>query len=118
MIKDKPAKPAQAHGTQTSDVLFNTNNKDFQIYKITISPGYARRLDSFFDMYGYKVLRFGEPHLTSRPSYNFIKTVQCNATGSVPFNAMSEIKNIYNNGICFWKSLANVGNYSLANRPS
>lgn len=118
MIKDKQAMPAQAHGTQTSDVLFNTNNKDFQIYKITIPPGYAKRLDSFFDMYGYKVLRFGEPHLTSRPSYNFIKTVQCNATGSVPFNAMSQIKNIYNNGICFWKSLANVGNYSLANRPT
>lgn len=85
-------------------------------YKVRhIREDYAKCLDDYFDMFGYLVNRLGVPNLFSRPSWNYIKTVDCSATGDVPFGDMKKIKEIYNNGIRFWHK-TDIGNYQLDNR--
>lgn len=75
-------------------------------------------IDNFFDMYGYAVRRKKKPLITGRPHWNYIKTIGCCLTGSVPADDMRKLCNIYDNGITFWKNGNEVGNYALDNRLS
>ena len=79
---------------------------------------YARAIDNFFSMYGYATKRVKKPNRNSRPHWNYVKTVGCTITGSVPADDMRKICSIYDNGITFWKNGAEVGDYSLDNSPS
>jgi hypothetical protein len=72
-------------------------------------------IDDFFTMYGYAVRRCKIPNRSSRPHWNYVKTIGCCITGSVPADDMRKICSIYDAGITFWKNGNEVGNYSLNN---
>jgi hypothetical protein len=69
-------------------------------------------------MYGYATHRVKVPNRSSRPYWNYVKTIGCVITGSVPADDIKQICDIYNAGITFWKNGNNVGNYSLDNSPT
>ena len=75
-------------------------------------------IDDFFTMYGYAVKAIGRINTHSRPHWNYVKTVGCCLTGSIPSDDVQRICSIYDRGITFWQSGNEVGNYSLDNRPS
>lgn len=79
---------------------------------------YARMIDEFFTMFGYATKRVKIPNRNSRPHWNYVKTVGCTITGSVPADDMRKICSIYDSGITFWKNGSEVGNYSLDNSPA
>lgn len=84
--------------------------------RASITGDMAKRIDQFFDYYGYQVNELGIPNLAARPHWTYLKLATCVFTGSVPNDAMSRIAEIYKQGITMWKDGNEVGNYSLDNR--
>ena len=94
------------------------SKQQFYAGRCSVSYQYARMIDDFFTMYGYAVKTVGRINTHSRPHWNYVKTVGCCLTGSIPSDDVQRICSIYDKGITFWKSGNEVGNYSLDNRPS
>ncbi len=109
--------PPQAQGnTNAGDVVFSDNKTTFTAYKMTIKSEYARIIDGYFNMFGYKVTRVHTPNKNHRLNYWYTKTIDVNIDGNIPVDDLEKIKACYNNGITFWKNPANIGNYNVENR--
>lgn len=95
----------------------NVANNTQQFYggRCSITAQYAKMIDDYFTMYGYSVKRCKKPNITSRKHWNYIKTIGCTLTGSVPYNDMQKIAKIFDNGITFWHNPGEIGDYSLDN---
>ena len=109
--------PNQARGAQGSTSLTSIGIQSFSIYKRHIRPEFVTIIDDYFNMYGYATHRIKVPNRNVRPYWTYTKTVGCVVHGSVPCDDMSKICRIFDNGITFWTNGANIGNYSLDNRP-
>ena len=72
-------------------------------------------VDSYFDMFGYKVNRLGKPLKNHRQNYWYTKTIGANIDGNIPNEDMEIIKAIYNKGVTYWKNPANIKDYSVSN---
>lgn len=75
----------------------------------------ARMIDDYFTRFGYQTNLVKTPNTHSRPHWNYVKTIGCIITGSIPSDDAKAICKIYDNGITFWKNGSEVGNYSLNN---
>lgn len=95
----------------------NVANHKQQFYggRCSVTAEYARIIDNYFTMFGYATRRCKKPNRNSRPHWNYVKTLGCTITGSVPSDDLKKICGIYDNGITFWKNGAEVGNYNLDN---
>lgn len=108
--------------------LYNGNvncslgTQDFYGGRMSITSQEARRIDNFFDVYGYATNRLIVPDRSSRPYYNYVKTATCHISGSVGREDEAKICEIYNKGITFWHGdgISYTGNYAVAenNTPS
>lgn len=85
--------------------------------RASVSHQYAKSIDEFFTKFGYAVRRLKIPNRSARPHWNYVKTIGATLTGSVPADDMRKLCSIYDMGVTFWKSGAEVGNYSLDNSP-
>lgn len=104
----------QIHGNQTGSTMFATGNFDFLFERTNITYNFAKRIDDYWSMYGYPIHDVTTPNRTGRQNWNYVKTIGCDATGSIPFNDIDKIKSIFDNGVTFWHS-KDVGNYNLPN---
>lgn len=78
----------------------------------------AKIIDDYFNMFGYATKAVGRINTHSRPHWNYVKTVGCVLSGSIPSDDARKIISIYDRGITFWRNGNEVGNYELDNRPS
>lgn len=97
----------------------NVSAKKQQFYRgrLSITSEYAKIIDDYFTRYGYSTKRLKVPNRNSRPHWNYVKTIGCTVTGSIPSDDMRLICSIYDNGITFWKNGSEIGNYRLDNSP-
>jgi hypothetical protein len=108
--------PDQAKGNTTAGSLnIATGRQEFYFQKMQIRAEFARKIDDFFTMFGYKINELKIPNLSTRPHWNYVKTIDICLIGSVPADDMEKIQGIYNNGVTFWKNGNEVGDYSLDN---
>lgn len=108
--------PDQAKGnTNSGDVTFSSQMLDFIAYKMSIRDEYAKIIDGYFDMFGYKVNTIKVPNSNHRQNWWYTKTIDVNINGDVPQNDMQKIKNCYDRGITFWRNASNIENYSVSN---
>ena len=107
--------PTLNGNTNAGDVNFSIGNNNFKLYNFVIKEEYARTIDNYFNLYGYKVNRLKLPELYSRRNWNYIKTIGCNFTGDIPQQDLEKIKSIFNNGITFWHNANNYLDYSANN---
>lgn len=108
--------PDKMHGSANAgDILAVSGQSGFYTYCRTIKPEYAKIIDDFWNLYGYKVNTVKVPNITGRPHWNYVKTQNAMVTGSCPFSAISHMRNILNNGITYWHNPNEVGNYELDN---
>lgn len=77
----------------------------------TVKPEFSEKIEQFFDVYGYKVSRFGVPNLNSRPRYNYIKCNNVNIYGNIPNEFLQPLRNMFINGFTLWHDKNNVGTY-------
>lgn len=87
----------------------------FEISQKCITSEYAEIIDSYFEVYGYKVNRVGTPNRRNRPVHDFIKTIDCKINGNINDSDTQEIQSLHDTGITYWRNPNQVGNYNLNN---
>ena len=86
--------------------------------RYNIKEQFARRIDGFFDMYGYQTNLLKVPEIDTRPYWNYIKTQGINIEGDVPENDLAEIRELFDNGVTLWHDAEHYLDYSLNNAPA
>lgn len=108
--------PLQANGnTNSSDIMFSFNEIAISFYRVSIKEEFARVIDDFFSMYGYKTNRLKLPNINNRSNWNYVKTIGCNLIGDIPQRDLQKIKDLFNNGITLWHNSSTFLDYSQAN---
>lgn len=117
-VYDHKRKAPQAHGNGNTSLAYQSGLLTYYFYKKHIKEEYANIIDSFFDMYGYKVNMVGVPNRNARPCYTYIKTIGCAVDGLIPADDAKQIQSIFDKGIRFWKTTATFGIYSPLVNPN
>jgi len=108
--------PNQVFGNQNSgDVTYSDGESTFTIYRRTIKYEYAKIIDDYFSMYGYKVNKLATPNIHKRSNWDFIKCIDVNLEGNIPEKDLEKIRNLFNNGCTFWHTTSNYLDYSQTN---
>ena len=108
--------PPQTRGnTNTGDVAYASGSFEFPCYKMSVRYEYAKMIDDFFTMYGYKVNRLATPNIHKRTNWDYIKTIDVNIEGNVPEQDLEKIRSLFNNGCTFWHNTSTFLNYSASN---
>ena len=107
--------PNEIRGGQGGNYMLTGARKNrFELYNQTITAQYARMIDDYFTMFGYRVARVKVPSTTSRKYWNYVKTSNAIVTGNIPTDSKDIIQNCLNKGITFWHD-TDVGNYNRTN---
>lgn len=122
-VKTASTQPNHARGQQSSSVFCAMGYQGFHYMPYRIQGQFAKIVDDFFSMYGYKTNRLKVPNRNGRKAWNYVKTCGCNLTGSAPADVTASLVNIYDRGITFWRCIdlsagnpfTRVGDYSLDN---
>ena len=108
--------PPQAEGNLNSgDVTTTIGYNRFRIKRMTIRQEYARIIDNYFEMFGYKLNTVAVPNTTSRSKWNYIKTINANIEGDIPEADMTKLKTLYNTGFTIWHDTSHYLDYSQNN---
>lgn len=111
----KSKTPLQAHNGSNQGDFFYSNGTSFNVYKRSIKQEFAKIIDDYFTMYGYKVNEVKTPNINSRTYFNYIKTIGCDFTGNIPQEDLQKIKDLFNRGITFWHDSSHYLDYSVNN---
>lgn len=112
---DKEIQPPQAKGAFSSSVNVANGFQTFTIQHKSVSAYYARIIDDFFSMYGYKTHRVKKPNTHVRENWTYTKTVGCHIRGNLCTDDLRKIESVFNNGVTFWANGDSIGDYSLSN---
>lgn len=108
--------PYQVEGNINSgDVTYGYSLMTFTGYMTTIKQEYAKIIDNYFSVYGYKVNAYKTPNITGRAYWNYVKTIDCNMEGDIPTEHLNILKSIFNKGITFWHDPTKFLDYSQNN---
>ena len=99
----------------SADVVYASGLNCFYFYKMSVTQQFARKIDSYFDMYGYATNELKLPNLNNRSNWNFVKTVNANIIGDIPQDDLQELKQIFNNGVTLWHTTTYFLDYSRTN---
>lgn len=94
-----------------------SHTQNFYIGRVSVNNKMAKIIDDFFDRFGYATNELKVPNITSRRSWNYIKTIGSNVDGNIPGDDKRIIDACFDRGITFWHNGDNVDNYSLNNDP-
>lgn len=98
-----------------SDVNWASQMRGVNYTGMSIKAEYARIIDDYFSMYGYKTNRVKIPNITGRQNWNYVKTIGCYIDGHIPQNDLAEIKTMFDNGVSFWHNPATFRDYNATN---
>ena len=108
--------PSTVRGQLNLGDLNNASgNNTFHFYKMTIKQEYARIIDEFFSMYGYKINLVKIPSLFGRSNWNYLKTKNVNLIGEIPEKDIEELKEMFNRGVTIWHNANTFLDYSQNN---
>ena len=108
--------PNQAKGnTNGGDVTCSNEMMGFTAYQMSIRNEYAKIIDNYFNMFGYKINLVKVPNITGRSNWNYVKTIDCNFDGDIPQTDLNIIKTMFNNGVTLWHNPNSMYNYSNSN---
>lgn len=86
-----------------------------QGWRMSVCKEYAKIIDDYFTRYGYAIKEIAQPNITSRKSFNYIKTCDCSVTGFMPSDVAKQIADIHNRGITYWHNHEQIGNFLVDN---
>ena len=105
-------------GCPKNNLLTAMNKNQFDYYFCYPKYDEAVAIDDFFTMYGYQTNKVKKPNMSSRPYFNYVKTIGVNITGNIPCDDLQVLKRMFDSGVTFWKAGATVGDYSVNNKPN
>ena len=97
------------------DVNFTLGLTNLEFKCMSIKNEYARIIDNYFSMFGYKINRVKVPNITGRSNWNYVKTINCNFDGDIPQTDLNIIKTMFNNGVTLWHNPSTMYNYANSN---
>ena len=101
----------------SANALYAKGEYNFHHGRMSVNRQQAEIIDNFFSRYGYAINKITTPSIHTRTNWTYLKTNTCTINGNIPSDSEHIIEQIFNNGITFWTTPANVGNYSLSNAP-
>lgn len=107
--------PSTRGDLNSGDVITADSKNNFRFYRMSIKQEYAKKIDKFFDMFGYATNLVKSPNISGRRNWNYIKTLECNFEGDIPQEHLQVIKAIFNNGITLWHNPSTMLDYSQNN---
>ena len=115
-VQDAQVQPNTAKGdTSICGLDLARKTVTFRFQQTTIKPEYARKIDMYFQMYGYQVNTVEVPNIKTRERWNYIKTVNAVALGSIPYEDRQSIADLYNNGFTVWHNESYMYSYNVKN---
>ena len=116
-IRNAKATPDQARGNSATGTLAYSVGASgkFTLRCMSIKAEYARQIDNYFSMFGYKTNRMKVPNITGRSNWNYVKTIGCNVLADIPQDDLQQIKAMFNNGITIWHNASTYLDYSQTN---
>ena len=99
----------------SGDITYANGKMSPTYYKMSIKQEYAKIIDDFFTMYGYKVNDVKTPNIHKRSNWDFIKTIDVNLEGDIPENDLEKIRNLFNSGCTFWHTTQYYLDYTRTN---
>lgn len=111
-INNTPAQLVKMGGNSAFD--FGNGYSGVYLVKKQIRPEYIKKLEDFFNMFGYKVNEVKIPNFHTRQYWNYVQTSNCTILGNMNNEDLSELKSVFDNGITLWHT-DDVGNYDLGN---
>ena len=115
--------PNKTSGTNTGDVVFNSHNNNYEIWRMRPKLEYIKILDEFFSRFGYRVNSLKIPNIATRTYWNYVeiganeRSAITNPSSSypVPQSDLDDINDKLRKGLTIWNNAGNIGNYSLDN---
>ena len=86
----------------------------FSIMRMSVRAQIARRIDDFFDVFGYSAQEVKVPNMTGRTSWNYVKCRDAAFEGTAPAKDTARINAQLDAGVTFWHT-DDIGNYALDN---
>lgn len=83
--------PDTARGVTSGDAGFANGRADFRARSRTITRQEAMIFDDYLTRYGYRVMRYKVPNLTTHSMFNFVKAIDPNITGNIPSKYLNKI---------------------------
>lgn len=108
---DMAIQPPQARGSASSSVNVSAGFQTFTVQNKCVGQGYARIIDDYFSLYGYKINRVQIPETHARANWTYVKTVGCHISAQINAADQAKIEAIFDKGITFWADPNNVGRY-------
>lgn len=90
-------------GLDNIDLILGRTGFNFTAYGMPAAA--AKRIDEYFDCYGYAVQSYKVPNMAGMTLYNFVKTAGAVVTGAVPAGVLETIKRILDSGVRIWHVL-------------
>lgn len=112
--EDRKVAPPQARGRQSSSCNVGLGKQTFTVTVQGLQMDAAKRIDSYFDMYGYAVNTVKVPEFTSRIGWNYVKTAGCVVLGDFDANDRRRIAAIFDRGVTLWHAPDTMYRYDLA----
>lgn len=116
-VRDKKAMPGQLLGDASVNTAMGSGFFGIWGGEIHIRKEYAIIIDQYWSKFGYPCRKVKVPNRNARANWNYVKTVGCEFTGSIPASDAEAIKAIYDNGVTFWNDINNVGKYGDFTNP-
>ena len=108
--------PSSKGNTNGGDINLSNDANTFYFYKMSIKKEFAKLIDNYLSVYGYKVNEWKIPNLHSRKNWNYVKTIDAIIESNVvPEKALNEFKSLFNNGITLWHSPVSFLDYTQSN---
>ena len=115
----------QLHGQAKGSANISMGKQGFFFAHKVVNEDSARRIDSFFDRFGYSVKRISPVNRKTRKYFTYVKTVGCVLAGGVPSDDEDKICALHDAGITYWNVAQvqtdnkQIGDFSLgaANSP-
>lgn len=109
--------PNTAKGGVNQGDINCSDNRCFNIYRMSIKKEFAEVIDNFMTRFGYQVNIVKIPNQTGRRYFNYVKIGTSEIIGypndkGCPADAMEEINRMYRSGITLWHDHSRIGNYN------
>lgn len=116
--RDMAVQPPQSKGNFSSNVNIAGGRHTFTFYYKTLRREYARMIDDYFTMFGYRINRLEKVNLRNRQYFTYIKTIGLNlGVASMDNTAKAKWTAIFEKGITFWADPNHFLDYTVENTP-
>ena len=105
-------------GVASGDVNLARGDFGYRVYFAYPVAAQAEKIDAYFTRYGYACNKIKVPSVNNRPYWTYVQTNGCSftpKTAGVPAPDMEAINSYFDRGITWFKTAADVGDFSKDN---